>query len=806
MISNSQLAMRAAIVVSRRAVRLTYGALRASFWLSLMGVGAVSAAERAAEPPMAPATIETACLKPSTVNIYWSEPAAGVPTAYRVFRNGLPIADLPQAARRFEDSGLVPGSCCRYSTAAVYPDGTAIASHVVAERIPLPLIGRRSCDVIVVSASSAGVAAAVTAARKGLHVALLEPTDRLGGIMSNGLCATDIRRAVHSTGFFEEFRQKVQTYYGGGDGLAYEPHVVNNVLKAMVAAEDRVDVFYHVRPTGVIMDGATVTGLRVESTDGRHHGVFEAPLTIDSDPTGDVTAWAGCRCRVGREPRTPEEPHAGVMYYSRAENKLLPGSTGKGDRRLMAYTYLVVVKDYGSSTDHRLSPPPGYQESDYIHSPAWKESWAVTSGQMPHGKFELNQHPEGADLQGVNYNWPWQSPAQRSALEKVYKDHALGYLYYLQTHGGAPNIGLPDDEFPENGGFPETLYVREARRVVGLANLKEMDITLAGSRLRPDASGVGDYPMDSHAVRPKTDWTAPDSGEGEFWLYRETPWFQIPVGVVIPADRDGLLVAEAVSATHVAYGALRLEPVRMEMGELCGTLASISQTTGLRARAIPAPMIQDWLSADGQRIFWHADVNNDHPEGAAIQYLGAHGFWLDRTFKPDEIITCGEAVKALQALQAMEARQSGQEFLEVAVRRNRWPEPANPNAPLTRGVFADWLLRTQAILDPRDWSLSGPRDYGSRSVGDIPASGAIPVKDSSDAATLLHWRHIDVDTWTGTRWDSSGQPLFDPDLPVTRADFAEAIYLAQRYFPSPFFHQIGAIAPFYTEFPARTWK
>jgi len=66
-----------------------------------------------------------------------------------------------------------------------------------------------------------------------------------------------------------------------------------------------------------------------------------------------------------------------------------------------------VVKDYGPNVDKTLSqPPPGYRKEDFIHSPGWKDSWAYTSGSMPGSKYELNQHPQGGDIQGINYGYP----------------------------------------------------------------------------------------------------------------------------------------------------------------------------------------------------------------------------------------------------------------------------------------------------------------------------------------------------------------------------------------------------------------
>ena len=100
---------------------------------------------------------------------------------------------------------------------------------------------------------------------------------------------------------------------------------------------------------------------------------------------------------------------------------------------------------------------------------------------------------------------------------------------------GLKNLGLADDEFRDTENFPPTLYVREARRIVGLTTLHEDEVTDARQRIQRRSIGIGDYPMDSHAVRPKTDWQSPDMGEGEFWLFKHTPWYQVPFGSDGPA-------------------------------------------------------------------------------------------------------------------------------------------------------------------------------------------------------------------------------------------------------------------------------
>src|SRR5262249_38931507 len=152
---------------------------------------------------------------------------------------------------------------------------------------------------------------------------------------------------------------------------------------------------------------------------------------------------------------------------------------------------------------------------------------------------------------------------ERARIALLYRNRALGYLYYIQTEQGQKQLGLPDDEYRDSGGFPSLLYVREARRIEGEQRPDETEITQARRPIRPESAGIGDYPMDYHAVREKTDWTTPDMGEGEWWLYQYTPWHGLPLGAIVPKRLDNVFVTTAVSSTHVSYGTYRMEPVRM---------------------------------------------------------------------------------------------------------------------------------------------------------------------------------------------------------------------------------------------------
>jgi hypothetical protein len=452
----------------------------------------------------------------------------------------------------------------------------------------------------------------------------------------------------------------------------------------------------------------------------------------------------------------------------------------------MAYTYLLTVKDYGPGADKTIPMPPGYRKEDFTHSPVWKDSWAVTSGKMPGDKLELNQHPEGGDIQQINYRYPLDDYRERARIEKLYHDHVLAYLYYIQTALGQKQIGLPDDEYRDSGGFPPLLYVREGRRILGDQLPDETDITQAGTFTRPESMGIGDYPMDSHAVRPKTNWTTPDMGEGEWWLYKETPVHQLPIGVMTPRTLDNVFVTTAVSSTHVSFGTYRLEPVRMAFGQAAGIGAELCIRFHLSTHDLPARQIQDELlpHADnplgdpGVKLTYYPDVDSNSAEYQAIEYLTAHGVRLEGdTFKPNAATTQAELATVLAQLASRsinvdisEEPYAMQAYLGLPANRKVLAELRTSGAaeePITRAQFAHWLVRV--LPNQIDEAAAHVRHY----------SDLTDAATESDADALFAMG-IDSVLWDSWKAFAPGEKLmFNPSAHITHSQVFEALYIAQ---------------------------
>lgn len=686
---------------------------------------------------------------PTSIAVYWKD----LPEGAILKVNGAPCADVKPEIdpltgfTRVLVTGLQPNTRHSFSL-----EGSA---GEITEKTWQELPGRGRYDLLIIGASASGTAAAVTAARLGMSVAVVEGTNRVGGMASNGLGSTDLRMPARSNGFFEDFRRRIVAFYGEGDGLRYEPRVANAVFKDMLYEMPGIDLFLKHDAIKPIMSGKRVTGAVVCDLTSGKQCTLTASITIDATPTGDFAAAAGCRFMLGREPRSPEEPHAGHIYFNNATQEILPGSTGAGDCLQQSYAYLMIWKDYGEAGAPLIERPEYYDPETYRYSPVWKKTWNFDSGKLPNGDYEINQHPFGIDWPGINHHYPTTGKAERDKVDAMYRARALGYLYYFQNELGHKNLGLSNDEFLDSGNFPQELYVREARRIIGNYLFRENDVTFAPDIRRRDSIAIGDYPMDSHAMEDLKNPYRIDKGEGEAWLRKFTPPYQVPQGVIVPKGVEGLLVSTAVSATHWGYGTLRMEPVRMSMGQAAAAAAYWSVVYGISPRCVRPAWVQDKVLSQDSYIFWNSDVDRDTRHFEAINFLAAHGIFPAEAFAPAKPITGGDAAIAIARMLEAEGCQTGP---PVA--------PALPQEVCTRGQFAVMLAEAKAKVSC-EWAPISP---SQPSYQDVPTTSPY-----YRAVETLKARRI-----SAALFENYQPGLFQPDAPMNRADAAQAIYLAHR--------------------------
>jgi hypothetical protein len=163
------------------------------------------------------------------------------------------------------------------------------------------------------------------------------------------------------------------------------------------------------------------------------------------------------------------------------------------------------------------------------------------------------------------------------------------------------NLGLARDEFADHGHRPYELYVREARRIVGRTTLTEHDFlpTEPGDRapVRNDAIAGTDWYVDVHACGPER--IGDGFREGKLLLHQETVPGQVPYGAILPRNRDNLFVPVCLSATHVAFSAVRVEPIWMAVGEAAGVAAALAWRDGVAPVSVDVAALRSALHARG---------------------------------------------------------------------------------------------------------------------------------------------------------------------------------------------------------------
>jgi hypothetical protein len=437
----------------------------------------------------------------------------------------------------------------------------------------------------------------------------------------------------------------------------FEPHAAVTVFNDMVR-EAGVQVVLGERldlKNGVRKDGARITRIVMES--GRE---FVAQVFVDGSYEGDLMAKAGVKYIVGREPNSlydetlngsfpftpapfpkispyviPGEPKSGLL--PRVEPKP-PGPKGSGDHRVQGYNFRVSLTDIPENRVP-IEKPATYNPLDYEllarHiatmqnvKPGPRKHAAIglrgNGGDLgvnfelvPNRKTDSNNGSEfGTDVYGPSYGWPDGDYAARDRIFQLHKDYTLGLLWFLGNDPRLPievrtemqRWGLPKDEFTDSGHFPNQIYVREARRMIGEYVVTEHDAR--GTKVADDSVALASYPLDSHGVTLYVDEAGVLHRERGFFVGGFKP-FPISYKALRPraGECDNLLVLSCLSASHAAYGSVRMEPVFMMLGHAAGTAAKLAIEHQVTVQNVPYAPLRERLLADRQIL----DRNTPRP-------------------------------------------------------------------------------------------------------------------------------------------------------------------------------------------------
>jgi len=505
-----------------------------------------------------------------------------------------------------------------------------VIDHAAAENIV--------ADVVVYGGSASGVSAACTAARLGKRVVIAEFGKHIGGLTSGGLGWTDIGNKAAIGGFSRDFYKRLGKHYGKEEAWTFEPSVAERELRALLG-EWKVPVKFGQRLASVKKDGARISEITME--DGT---VYRGKMFIDATYEGDLMAESGVKYMVGREAnarfdetlngirgKTPSHQFVVPVdpYVKPGDEKsgLLPfispepfGNPGDGDASVQAYNFRLCLT---KKADNRnpIEPPPAYDAKQYELLGRYFDALAAAGKKatlkmflkidmVTPEKTDINNNGAfSTDYIGKNHGYPDADYATRERIWKEHENYIRGFLTFLATDPRVPEDmrremgewGFPKDEFQDTGGWPHAMYVRESRRMISDYVMTER--VCRQLEKFDDAVGLGAYSMDSHNCRRIVrDGHVENEGDVQVGVKP----YPISYRSLVPkqAECENLLVPVCLSATHIAYGSIRMEPVFMITGQTCATAACMAIDGDVPVQKVAYAPLREQLLKDGQVLEW----------------------------------------------------------------------------------------------------------------------------------------------------------------------------------------------------------
>eukprot|EP01119_Soliformovum_irregulare_P005694 TRINITY_DN17437_c0_g1_i1.p1 TRINITY_DN17437_c0_g1~~TRINITY_DN17437_c0_g1_i1.p1 ORF type:complete len:522 (+),score=113.17 TRINITY_DN17437_c0_g1_i1:121-1686(+) len=495
----------------------------------------------------------------------------------------------------------------------------------------------QSFDVVVYGATASGVTAAAAAAKEGFCVALVERGRHIGGMVSGGLGWTDVGDPSVIGGSALEVFKLIGKIYGKTEPVFhFEPHVAEAAFYELLQGTS-VKIFFDREIKNVTMNGAHVES--IITTDG---SVYSASIFIDTSYEGDLLALAQVEYTFGRESTSQyNETYAGRLKEPSpwgghqfnvevdphdSEGRLLPliydgdaGVPGQADKKVQAYNFRMCLTN-NQSNRVPIPPPKNYDPKMWeifrrylAAKPSIKSIRQVMSvSPLPNQKSDVNNNgPISTDVIGWNWDYPEANWTDREVIWEAHIQYTKSFFYFLANDPAVPQEmreemrtwGLAKDEFVDTYNWPNQLYVREARRMIGEYIMTQHD--RIENNTKPDSIGVGSYNIDTHNAQrfpERTDsgsWRTLNDGDVER-IFKQH--FQIPYRCLLPKrqDCDNLIVPVCVSASHIGYGPIRLEPQYMIMGQSSGVAAAFAIRDNVSVHDVNINALQQRLADLGQ--------------------------------------------------------------------------------------------------------------------------------------------------------------------------------------------------------------
>jgi hypothetical protein len=538
--------------------------------------------------------------------------------------------------------------------------------------------GQPAYDICVYGGTSGGVIAAYTARKMGKSVLLVEPGRHLGGLSSGGLGYTDIGNKYAVTGLGLDFYRRTGRQYGQFEAWIFEPHIAEDVFMQYIHAA-KVEVLYQNRVVSARKENGFIKEVVLENVSGGaiHLKTIKAKIFIDCSYEGDLLPRAGVSYMVGREssgvyneayngvqvqPSTtpqrgnqvpdgvdpykiPGDPNSGLLWG--ISNAPL-AAVGSGDKHVQAYNFRICLTN-DPANRIPITPPEGYDSTKYALLPRYIAKLTTQSDireilkfdLMPNHKTDINNGGGfSTDMIGMNWNYPDADYANRQKIQKEHELYDKGLLYFIGHDPRIPDSirqfmldwGYPKDEYKDNNNWSPQMYIREARRMIGAyvmtqANCERKEIV-------PDGIGMAAYGMDSHNTQ-RLVMNGIVKNEGDVEKGGAGP-YPIAYRSLTPKENEckNLLVPVCLSASHIGYGSIRMEPVFMVLGQSAGIAAVLAIDQHTTVQGVAVKRIQQLLKSNPLADGSTPEILVDNEDSAHVEIKGNWSLKKGGTYGP----------------------------------------------------------------------------------------------------------------------------------------------------------------------------
>lgn len=493
-----------------------------------------------------------------------------------------------------------------------------------------------SVDICVYGGTSAGVIAAYTAQKLGKTVILIEPTNHVGGMSTGGLGFTDIGNKYVVKGLARDFYRRLGKHYGKLEQWIFEPSVAEGIFNSYVK-ESGVHILLNNRLCKVNKCSKKIKSIIIENSNSpakATNQTINAKIFIDCSYEGDLMAQAGVSYTVGRESNSlynetfngvqlldghqfPDgidpyvekgNPSSGLLWGISSKPLL---TNGTGDEKVQAYNFRICLTD-NPTNKAKIGKPENYDPIKYElllrlkEKQPWNSLYDIFIWQiMPNRKTDINNRGGfSTDMIGMNWNYPEAGYKARREIVKQHEDYTKGLLYFLGHDERVPlhirnemlKWGYPKDEYTDNQNWSPQLYVRETRRMIG--ELMMTQHHCQGKETVTDHIATAAYSMDSHNCdRHIVSGMVKNEGNVEAGGF---PPYPISYKSIVPKSKEAsnLLVPVCISASHIAYGSIRMEPVFMVLSQSAAIAACQAIDRKIAVQSVDAAKVLDILSSN----------------------------------------------------------------------------------------------------------------------------------------------------------------------------------------------------------------